>query len=607
MHASSQKVRQLCTIALAFAAVLGEFGSARADVFTSDGLFSASGQSIWSGGAGYTLSKQDFLGTSWNKGDTVGSVDSECFLGACAYFGAQIGANTNGRLGLDYSLAANSGTFGLLYPGQASISTPNVVSGTPGNPGLVTIGTGFSGLPSVRTSTSAPASIATLQVAGPTVQASLGLAASAEAFAGAQVCVVACVGPSFGPPPLNASRPLVSINQGNSSLLTVLGQTVSANQNFSSPDGLLNASVRLPNLDSSSTVTPGGFNGGALTAIKRDGVAAVYANLAQVAADAAGFPIPLSGNLGPFGYNLLQTNAGTALSVEQTLSFTPSATGTLRFSSTVTPFVNGALQAPANAIGFNAGDFVAFLPGQVSSLSIQPEFDLKGILHNTTDLVVDGNINVRALGLDIAGVSLGPLVDQGLADVDLGHISLLDTSFQDDIGTILGNPVDLSFSCGGALTGGEFPTIRACSSSKYVDKGPIFVGTDGTRYDEIDLITCPSYTYTGGSGPGDPGANCSSTFANLSTPYVLGPSGRVELAGDPLDFRLINPGGSVTDSSENALLRSLGYTPGAPSFAIPQGAPLDSFAVPEPSSAAALGFALAGLLGTRQHRRVAYE
>ena len=163
----------------------------------------------------------------------------------------------------------------------------------------------------------------------------------------------------------------------------------------------------------------------------------------------------------------------------------------------MTPFVNGVIGAPTNAIGFNAGDYVAFLPGQVSSLSIQPEFDLKGTLRNTTDLVVDGNINVRALGLDIAGVSLGPLVDQGLADVDLGHINLLNTSFQDDIGSILGNPIDLSFSCGGALTGGEFPTIRACSSSKYVDNGPIVVGTDGTGFDAIDLVTCPGYTYHG--------------------------------------------------------------------------------------------------------------
>jgi len=146
---------------------------------------------------------------------------------------------SHGKFGLDYSLAANSGAFGLLYPGRTTITVPSVIFGTPMNPGPVTIGTNFQGLTSIQTNTSPLPTNAALQVMSPTVQASLGLEASFHAFAGAQVCVVACVGPAFRPVDFNGSQSLASINHGNSGTLTVLGQTISANQNFSGLGGLI--------------------------------------------------------------------------------------------------------------------------------------------------------------------------------------------------------------------------------------------------------------------------------------------------------------------------------------------------------------------------------
>jgi hypothetical protein len=576
------------------AAALATAVSARAQTFSSDALFSTSGQSIWASGPAFTLDTgNQFLGASWDVGKTVGDV--ECFLGACA--GAQVGAQTTGKFGVDYSLTVNSGSFGLLYPGRTTITVPNIVSGDPLNLGPVTLGTGFHGLDSIQTSRSPLPTIATLQVTGPTLQASLGLDASFHAFAGAQVCVVACVGPALGPIDFNGSQSIASINQGNSGKLTVLGQTVSAHQNFSGLGGLINASVNLPNLDSSSANTPGGVGGGVVTSTKRDSIVAVNANLAQIAADAFGLPIPLSGHLGPFGYNLLQSNAGAALDVQQTLSFTPLASGSLLFSSLVTPDINGVISAPTTRIDFNFGDNVTFLPGQVSSLGIQPLIDLHGTVHNKTDLVVDGDINVQALGLNIAGLSIGPLINEGLPGVDLGHINLLDTSFQNDIGTILGNPIDLDFTCH-LLTGpSEFRTTDICASTKYVDAGPIFTTPNGVHFDEIDLLSCDFYPI-GGS------PTCTETFNNLSGPYVDGPGGPIFLAGDPLDFIFNHPGASTTDAGENALLQMLGYEPGLPPFNIPEGAPLDSFAVPEPGSIAILGLATAALFTARRRRRL---
>ena len=136
-----------------------------AQSFTSNGLFSTTNRSIWSDGPAFVFDTgQKFLGTNWNLGKTIGGIDTTCFLGVCASFGAQIGAQTTGRVGLDYSLTVNGGSFDLLYPGQTTITVPTGTSGTPGNPGPVTLGTGFQGRPSIQTSTTAIP--ATLQVTG---------------------------------------------------------------------------------------------------------------------------------------------------------------------------------------------------------------------------------------------------------------------------------------------------------------------------------------------------------------------------------------------------------------------------------------------------------
>lgn len=398
------------------------------------------------------------------------------------------------------------------------------------------------------------------------------------------------LGPAFGPYTIDKSEQIASINQGNSGQLTVLGTTVSAHQNFSALGGLLNANVNLPNLDGSSAVTPGGVSGGVLTSTKRDNIVAVNANVAQIAADAFGLSIPLSGNVGPFGYNLLQSNAGLALDVEQTLQFTPSASGSLLFSSPVTPDVNGVTSAPTTRIDFHAGDAVTFLPGQVSGLSIQPLIDLHGSVTNSTDLVVVGDLNVQALGLNIAGQSIGPLVDQGLSNTDLGHINVfnnLNNPFQEDIGTVMGAPIMLDFTCQTTI-GQEFHLTDICASSKYVDLGPTITNPDGTHYDLIELATCSDYLL--GNVP-----DCTQSFAYFLGPYIDGPAGPIFLAGDALGFSLNNPGMSAADAWDNTLLGTLGYQPGLPPFPIPDGAPLESFAVPEPRSAAILVFPIAAL------------
>jgi hypothetical protein len=146
-------------------------------------------------------------------GQTFGSIDSACVFGVCASAGAEIGAQTSGKVGLEYSLNVNSGSFGLLYPGVTSITTPTAVQILPGGvPGIVTLGTQFTGVSSLPTNGSGGTAQATLQVSGPTLQASLRLDAQASAFAGATVCVGVCYGPALGPYSVDGSQDLLKVN-----------------------------------------------------------------------------------------------------------------------------------------------------------------------------------------------------------------------------------------------------------------------------------------------------------------------------------------------------------------------------------------------------------
>lgn len=570
-------------------------------IFRTNSIFSAQKLSVWNSGPAFALDTgSQFLGEQWNVGDTVGGIDTVCVVFACAKIGAEIGAQTTGKLGLDYALKVNSGSFDVLYPGVSSITVPSAVPVMVGGlPGVVTLGTQFGGVASLPTNSSGGVAASTLQVTGPTLQASVRLEAQASAFAGATVCVVVgCVGPAFGPYNFDGSQDLLKINPNNDGSLTVLGTTVNANQNVSALGGLVNASIRLPNLDSSSAATAGGVSGGVLTSATRDNIAAVNANLAQIAADLVGLPIPLAGNIGPFGYNLLESNAGLALDVSQSLQLAPAASGKLLFSAPVTPIVNGLAGPLSTEIDFKYGDTVNFLPGALKSVSFTPVTDLAGKLHNDTSLVVSGNINVKALGLDIAGLSIGPLIDASLPPADIGSIGLVNQSFTDHLDTIAGQPITIDFSCGTVTGGGEFKYLGICASSKFVDLGPA-ITVQGVSIDRYNREDCASYSYQ--IGFTDPGSSCTSVFDHFGSPYLSTPLGKIDVSGLlPLLFSALTPDASSTDASDAALLGLLGYVPGAPVFDIPPGATFESFEMPEPASAALL---LAPLIGTMARRR----
>jgi hypothetical protein len=433
-----------------------------------------------------------------------------------------------------------------------------------------------------------------LQVAGPTIQAYADLAAEFHGFAGATVCVGVCYGPALGPIDINNSQELAAINRNGDGQIRVLGSTLAnANQSVSALGGLVNASFNLPNLDSSSKQTPGGFDGLTLTSTRRSSIAAVNANLAQIAADAVGLSVPLSGNLGPFGYNLLQANAGATLDVQQTLTFTPKATGSYLFSAPVIPTINGVDGAPTTRIDFNFGDDVTFKPGYLSDISIIPSVSLDAEVSNVTSLVVGGDVNVKALGVDIAGLSIGPIVDQDAGSDQLGTIPIIDQTFTDHIGGETLAPISIDFAgCRTALGPKEFLEPALCATSTDKPDGVVLDPFTGTFQNQYQTVNCDA----GFPPPGTPG-NCTYGTPFTTGPYTVGADGPVYV-NDPsaAPFVPSAPGPSTTDDDEKKLLIDLGYTGPPPTFDIPQGAPLSSFAaVPEPGSIALLAFAAAAL------------
>jgi hypothetical protein len=118
------------------------------------------------------------------------------------------------------------------------------------------------------------------------------------------VCVGICYvyNPALGPIDFSKSQEIAAINRGGDGEIRVLGNTVSSHQSISAFGGLLNANFNLPHLDSSSAATLGGFDGVNLPSARRDSVAVVNANIAQIVLDLVAQRIPLSGNLA-IGYN----------------------------------------------------------------------------------------------------------------------------------------------------------------------------------------------------------------------------------------------------------------------------------------------------------------
>jgi hypothetical protein len=261
----------------------------------------------------------------------------------------------------------------------------------------------------------------------------------------------------------------------------------------------------------------------------------------------------------------------------------------------VAPVINGVQQALTNVINFNLGDDVTFAPGQVGSISYIPIIYTGGTIHNTIDLLLNGSLDFSALGIDIAGESIGPLFEYSTSG-QLGSLRVYDTSFDTSFGGMSFAPITMNFAdCQGA-TYGEFQQHLICGSSGFTKTttGP---DADGLFYDLLSAFECDPRK------PQSP-AVCAPGGAQgvLAGPYLDTIFGRIYVNDNSFtDFNAILPPPQSSDRNQTALLDGLGrFQP--TNFDIPQGDPFPTAAVPEPATWAMLVFGFCAIGSTMRRR-----
>lgn len=560
---------------------------------------------MWDTGGAFSIHTGNSIGPgAWHLGTGIDATTRVCApLLGCATFGARVGAETSGNFGVNYDVKLNGGSLDLRYPIAATFTVPN--PGVPFTGADFTIGSTWALQPGgLRYIAANGATLlgpgATLQTHGPQVEAFVDLLAQFHAFAGAQLCVVVCGGPAFAPPDINAGGELVAINRGGDGQVRLGGTPVGPNGNFSVLGNLVTGHLAVPNLDATAAVA-----GSDLNTAKTSLVAGVNANLAQIAANAVGFPLPLQGSFAGIGYNLLQADAGVALEIAQALGFAPRPQATLLFSSPVQQrFGNGSYGAATTTISFALGDSITLKAPGESALGVIPTLSLGdgNNVSNHTDLKVTGNVGVKALGVDIFGLRLGPLFNENASTGQLGSIPVRENHFHLNVAPVVARPFNLIFnpldidtnvSCA-AINGCVFDIFNSIDSGSQDPFAPDFIVRVGCRLIRGVFLSCNS---------DDPEA----AIVVLTAALADTPDGNglflSELAG--LQFvDLSSPAGS-SDGEAAALLERLGFSDISSAFVVPQGDPLPpeaSVPTPEPGTLSLAGIGILVLAGLRRRR-----
>ena len=531
-------------------------------------IFSETGHSMWTSGQALVIDTgMKRIGPDpWNLGKVVGGFVNPCDPFGTCNTGAQLGAQTTGNMALEYALKFNSGSVDVSYPINVQLATPTPGSTLVGQ--TFSIGSSYSvagyGAAPFKTAIGLGSVTARMQADSPTLQAIVNLDAQFHAFIGAQACVVGvCQGPFLAPPDIDKSQTLASVNWNNDGKLKLGEKEINLKENFSALDGDLTGRLNIPNINAVSSAA-NGSTATDLVSVGRDNVAALDANVGNIVSKA--FGLPLVGDVGGIGYNLLSVNAGLALDVKQTLSLSLTPQMTLEFLSPVQQLLSsGQWSGLTNSITYDLGQSLT-LRSPYRNVAVIPISSLKATLTNRTDLILEGDLSLQALGANAFGQQLGPLLDTGNLNAGLLDLPVFQNSF------------DLNFD---SVTESPF-TIGQAQASSFDPKGfqiryltPGEPGQSGQIYaTDLDTTQCNPTQIAGGLCPDE-------QFITSTAAHAFDEQGQDVFIQDLGVFAQqgIIPGPNSGDDDLLALLAGVGYTPGLPEFNIPVGAP-----IPEPAT-----------------------
>lgn len=567
-------------------AIAGLIASAAADARTIGGtvLFATKGQSVFNSGpaVAFDSGRQRLGPDPIDRDDTVGGISDECPFHLCR-FGARAGADVHFDVGLDYAVRVDTGSLDAQYPVNFTIEAPDDFSNKAGVPFTLRSSYDIGGYSSSQIKRVLGQEVsARLQANGPTVQAFVDLDARFKAFIGAEACgSVFCTGPSIDVPQVDASRPIASVNFNNDRILRIGDFEVNARQRFSTLDGNVTAAVNIPNLDAASSKASGS-TATVLRTFARDNAVVLDANIGAIIGKALG--IPLVGNIGGIGYNLLSANAGISVDLRQTLTLALQAIETYTFLSPVRQvFADGTLGAFTKTLSVPLGQDLT-LKSNALSLGIVPTTSLVATLSNLTQLVIQGNASIQALGASIFGLDIGPLFDTGDVGVGRFAITLFDQTFRVPFNSVTGLPFNIRQSLPLDIAYIQGSQALAALTPDQANPGVFNVDIRGV---DLDCFVRLCVAHVADGSPLTVAADGSLVYLGTIDAATLAPN---------------NPGIAGTDESQLALLKSFGFTGERPVFDVPVGDANPFAVVPEPATWGMLiiGF---GAIGILQRRR----